>query len=320
MPFLSRLGRLWAARPREYSRLVWSLILCLCRLPWPWGEEILAVCFVARAPLRTTRLLQALAWASAQPTRGTNRWRLARRLCACHGRFVARSALIGIREPALLRQHTTVRGADRLAAGRGAILIGFHLGPLGAYLALRVAGHRVVWLGGPGAAPLWSRAIQEQYGNPSDDLFFSTSQHGGVRMGLLYRARQIVRDGGTVFLSADGLGREAFSVPVRSGRVVVRGGWLALRRATNVPVFPVLSHLQGRTQVVTVHPALPPLDDDPSVDLERCRRALAELLNEYARQFPEQCYSLAFPWPTRSPIATMRRGGFVTTSATPAGG
>ncbi len=294
MPLLSKLGSLWAGRPPEYTRLVWALILCLHRLPWPWGEEILAGCFVAKAPLRTTRLLQALAWASARSGRGASRWRLARRLCACHGRFVARSALVGIREPDVLRRHVIVRGTERLAAGGGVILLGFHLGPPGAHLALRVAGHRVVFLGGRAATALWSPAIRDRYGTPSDSLFFSGAEHRRLGAGLLYRARQIVLDGGIVFVTAEGLGREAFSVSVQGGRAVVRAGWLALRRATNAPVFPVLSHLDGHTQVVTVHAPLPTPDADPDIDIDRCRQALAGLLNDYARRFPEQCYSLAF--------------------------
>ena len=271
---------------------------CLHRLPWPWGEEILAHSFVARTVVSTMRLRQALAWAEAQRSPTGSRWGLARRLCACRGRFVARSALLGIREPERLRRHIVIHGADRLATGRGLILLGFHLGPLGACLALRVAGHRVTWLGGPSAAGLWSPRIQDRYGSPSDDLFFSASTHPLGRMRRLHQAYRIVLDGGAVFVTADGLGKHAFSVPVQGGRVVVRAGWLALRRATDAPVLPVLSHMEGRTHVVSIHPALPRLEADPAIDLDLCRRALGELLGEYVRQFPEQCYSLAFPTAT----------------------
>jgi hypothetical protein len=38
-------------------------------------------------------------------------------------------------------------------------------------------------------------------------------------------------------------------------------------------------------------------------DLDRYRVALAELLDTYVRQFPDQCYSLAFPLAVR-PRAT----------------
>ena len=282
-------------------------MLGLGALPWPWGEEILAGCFVARTLVRPTRLRQALGWAAAQAPsdRRRIRWRLARRLCANHGRFVSRSGLVGIRDPEVLRAHTVVHGGHHLAEGRGLILLGFHLGPLGAYLALRAAGHRVAWLGGTGGVGLWSERIRRRYMSPVDDLVFSTSGDARVRTRLLHRARQLVRAGDAVFVTADGLGKEVFTVGVPGGGIAVRAGWLALRRATGAPVLPVLSHLDGRTQVVTVHPALPPLDADPEADLERCRRALGELLGQYVRKFPDQCYSIPFPIAPedRTPIA-----------------
>src|SRR5439155_953064 len=195
------LAAAWEARPRTYSRVVWALVLALDALPWPWGEEILARCFVARAFVRTARLRRALAWAGAQPGAGRRRWSLARSLCFHHGRFVARSALVGMRDPETLRRHVAARGEEHLAAaGAGAILLGFHLGPAQSYLALRV-----------------------------------------------------------------------------------------------------LSHMDGRVQVVTIHPPLPASLSDPALDLEACRRALGELLGEHARRFPEQCYSLAFWLPPEEP-------------------
>lgn len=270
-------------------------MLALRRLPWPWGERILAGCFVAWTLARPRRLRQAIAWASAQPDGPGSRWRVAHGIAACEGRFMARSALLGMREPERLHRHVAVRGADRLAAGRGLILLGFHLGPPGAYLVLRVAGHRVTFLGGHGGSGLWAPEIQERYASPREDLFFSPAGSTPGKVSPLYQARQTVRDGGIVFVNADGRGKEAFSVTVPGGRASVRAGWLALRRATNAPVLPVLSHMEGRTHVVTVHPPLPSLDPEPASDLDRCRRALEALLADYVRQFPEQCYSLAFP-------------------------
>src|ERR1700693_5391971 len=158
MPSLRDLGAAWGVRPASYSRRVWALILVLDRLPWPWGEEILARVFVLSAFVRTTRLRQALDWAAAPQSTGRGRWHLARSLCAYHGRFVARSALVGIREPETLRHLITIRGEEHLAAtGRGLILLGFHLGPPGPHLALQVAGHRLTWVGPRGASGAWSR-------------------------------------------------------------------------------------------------------------------------------------------------------------------
>lgn len=270
-------------------------MLGLRALPWPCGEEILAGCFAARTLVRPTRLRQALAWASAQPGPQSSRWRLARRVAAYEGRFIARSALVGIREPELLGQQVALRGAERLAAGRGLILIGFHVGPPGAYLVLRVAGYHVTFLGGRGGSGLWAPRIRHRYASPREDVFLPLSGPTHAMMSPLYEARRIVLDGGLVLVNADGRGKRAFAVPVPGGHAVIRAGWLALRRATNVPVLPVLSHMEGRTHVVSVHSPLPPLDPDPAADLDRCRRALAELLGDYVRQFPEQCYSLAFP-------------------------
>jgi hypothetical protein len=76
------------------------------------------------------------------------------------------------------------------------------------------------------------------------------------------------------------------------------GFHLTLRRLTGAPERPVLSHFEARTHVVTEHPPLP-------VDPDDRRRALGELLGEYVRRYPEQCYSLAFPvGPPLAPPAT----------------
>jgi hypothetical protein len=126
-----------------------ALLVLLGRLPWPWGEEMLARCFVAEALLRPSRRSQAMAWAAAQPADPGRA--LARALCAFHGRIVARSALLGVRSAEQLADLVEVRGELHLARARGCLLLGFHLGPRDAYLALRLRGHRVAWLGGPGA-------------------------------------------------------------------------------------------------------------------------------------------------------------------------
>lgn len=300
MRSLGDLAAAWEARPRTYSRVVWALALALDALPWPWGEEILARCFVARAFVRTARLRRALAWAGAQPGAGRRRWSLARSLCFHHGRFVARSALVGMRDPETLRRHVEARGEEHLAAaGAGAILLGFHLGPAQSYLALRVLGHRLTWVGARGASAAWSRAIRARYQDGRGDLLLPRAQSAWARR--LYRARQIVLEGGTVFISADGGGAQALSIPLPGGPALIGAGWLLLRRTTKATVLPVLSHMDGRVQVVTIHPPLPAPLSDPALDLEACRRALGELLGEHARRFPEQCYSLAFWLPPEEP-------------------
>jgi len=287
--------RAWRERPESYSRLVWALVLALDRLPWPWGEEILAHAFVARAFVRTERLRRALAWAAAHARPGRGRWVLARCLCAFHGRFVARSALVGLRDADALSRLVSVRGDAHLAATRSAILLGFHLGPAGSYLALRVAGHRLNWIGGRGASGAWPRPIQDLYQDPRERRFFSPDRTAWLRR--LYHARQLLLAGEHVFISADGEGQAAFTVPLAGGPVLIGAGWISLCRSTGAPVLPVLAHMEGRVQVVTIHPPLPALGSEAGPDLEPCRRALARLLADHVERFPEQCYSLAFSTP-----------------------
>ena len=85
--------------------------------------------------------------------------------------------------------------------------------------------------------------------------------------GYLYRARRILLDGGALFILADSrVGRAAFAVPLPGGPMIIRSGWLTLCRLTGARVIPVVTHLEGRTQVITIHPALPtpaPGDADP---------------------------------------------------------
>lgn len=286
----------WAARPDRYSRAVWALIIALRPLPWPWGEDILAAIFAARAALPTRRARQALAWAAGQPPGRLAPRDLARALCASHGRFVARSALLGIRDARTLRRLVAVRGAAHVAAGeRGTILLGFHLGPPNAYVGLRAAGVPLTWIGGRGASRAWAHDLRARYQTDREAAFFGAEPGRWVQR--LHRALQLLLDGNHVFISADGEGREAATIALPGGPLTLRSGWLALRRATGAAVVPVLSHLEGRTQVVTVHPPLPERCADGAADLEACRGALAAVIGDYVRRFPEHCYSLAFPDP-----------------------
>jgi hypothetical protein len=270
-------------------------VVALDRLPWPWGEEILAVCSVARAFVSPARRRQALGWASALTGRRGRRWRLAGSLCAYRGRFLARSAFVGVREIETWRHLVSVRGEEHLAAAaKGAILLGFHLGPPSGHLALRATEHRLTWVGGASAADAWAQEIRDRYNGGAEDLIFAESDPPWQRARFLHQARTLLLEGRTIFMSADGIGKEAFSISLPGGPAVIREGWLALRQATGVTVLPVLSHLEGRAQIVTIHPPLPALVADRVLDREACRRAIADLLSDYVRRFPEQCFSLAF--------------------------
>jgi lauroyl/myristoyl acyltransferase len=301
-----RLRAAWAARPAVYSRRTWAFLLALDRLPWPWGEEIMGLCFVARAFVNASRLRQALAWGSAHRGTRRGRWALALASCSCHGRFVARSAFTGIRDTEALRRVVSLRGEEHLpAGGRGVIFLGFHHGPTRPDVALRIAGYRVTWVGAVGqgirnrsSAAAWPAGIQH--------LFEISGEHGSVvtpppsgsksaRLRALYRAHGILSRGESIFMTADGPGTVAFELPLPGGRALIRAGWLLLRETTGAAVLPVLSHMEGRTQVVTVYPPLPPSGADASRDLEACREVLGSLLADHVRRFPEQCYLLAFP-------------------------
>lgn len=283
------------ARPKIYSRRAWLVMRALDPLPWPWGEEILAKLFVAKAFIRPSQLRKALAWAGHYPLAGRSRWRLALSCCAHHGRFVARQALLGIRTPEDLRRHVILKGEAHLtAASTGAILLGFHGGSPGVPVALRAVGHRVTRMGGRRAVRTrWNEAWQ-RFRQASDTPL--TLSRGSASPGArLYRARRLLLDGGTLYVPAErGSGREAFQVALPGASVRIKSGWFVLRRQCAVPVLPVLAHLEGLTQVITICPPLPPPDPDQARDLEVCRVRLAALLEDYVRRFPEQCYALTF--------------------------
>jgi len=296
LPPARSLVALWRLRPAHiFSRSLWPLLLALDMAPFPWGEDLLARIFVAKAFVQVRRLREALAWAASHSADRRGRWRLALSCSSYHGRFVARMALVGVRRPEEFRRRVVLEGTERLGtAGRATILLGFHLGPPEAALALRVAGHRLTWVGGWRNSRAWSREAWRPFQGPGELLWaFEGEKFWGS---VLYRACRILRKGGTIFISADGAaGREAFRVPVPGGPVVVRSGWLALRRHTGAQVLPVLTHMEDRTQVVTIHPPLPPLDQDLAADQRACREVLGALLEGHVRRFPEQCYTLAFP-------------------------
>src|SRR5262245_16244761 len=179
MPRFRDLGAAWRRRPPHHSRRVWAMILALGSLRWPLGGELLARCFGISGLVGQRGRRQAMAWAAAQPGSGVGTRRMARALCANQGRFLARGALVGIHEPELLERHVAVRGEEHLneSGRRGAILIGFHLGPRNAYLALRAAGHALTWVGGQTTSGAWSRPIRDRYQRPGQDLFPPGREH-----------------------------------------------------------------------------------------------------------------------------------------------
>lgn len=277
-------GSNWRDVPLVFSRTAWRLMQGLDALPWPWGEALMGALFVAKAPLKPARLRQAFRWVSAQPTIRERPGKLVAQLYFHHGLAVARAAAVGLRDPRALP--LVVQGRELLdATSGGAILLGLHLGMPNSDVMLRVAGYRLRWLGGERPAGGWARIAWQPFIDRSEDLVVSRRLVDG---GVLRRAARLLLDGQTVYMTADGNGREAFSLPL-PGRppLPIRSGWVVLRELAGVPVLPVLSHREGRRQVVTIHPPLP-------TDLDACATTLGHLLQDFAGRFPSQCYSLAF--------------------------
>ena len=151
-----------------------------------------------------------------------------------------------------------VRGDEHLAAaGPGAILLGFHLGPAqsvpgppgprpSADLGRRPRRLARVVAGDPGALPARSRRPAPPGTARTRGSAACTGRGSSCSRGAASSS------------APTGAGAVAFSVPLPGGAASIGAGWLLLRRSTKAPVLPVLSHLEGRTQVVTVHPPLPP--------------------------------------------------------------
>lgn len=263
-------------------------------LPRTASSGILAALAVGDGVARG-RFAEARDWAAAV---GHGWWACrwtALSLLANHGRSVADEAMLGVqdtgREPGLV----TIEGADLLRqVSSGALLMGFHLGPPRVWTALRAAGFPVRMVARFEESrrdARWADVLAA-----GDVIALPRDQAGRLR--ALYRIRSLLAQNALVFMPADGIyGREAFRIELPGGPMILRGGWLALRRQLRVPVFPVLARTEGRRRVITIHRALPPVQPDTACDVARCREALTPLLAEYVRRHPAQCRYLAFaPW------------------------
>jgi lauroyl/myristoyl acyltransferase len=275
-------------------RVLRPLTPVLRRVPRPLAAGTLAGLAIADGLCRRRRFLLASEWAAALGRRGVARWRLAFALLANHGRFVAEEMMLGVDDLADLRQEVVIEGADHLRAGEGGrILLGFHLGPPRTAHVLQAFGHPVRSAG----------RLQDV----ADDARWAAARQagaavrlpGGIPLGRaqgLHRIRLLLKEGAFVYLTADGpFGREAFRIEVPGRDLVVRVGWLMLRRFTRAPVHPVLSYREGGRRVIVVHPPLPVPEGDPANDAEVCRAALTPLIQAYVAAHPEQCRYLAFP-------------------------
>ncbi len=280
------------------SHRLGRLVRLLRPLPRPVGEVVLAVMAMADGLVHPTRFRQATVWAAAQPGRAGPPWRLALATLATHGRFCAEEAFLGESTTAAIRRGVVLEGAEHLAgAGGGVILLGFHLGSPRTWFRLRALGYPVRLAGRLEAStrdPRWAEALA------AGEAVRLPGGSARARLVGLYQVLELLRGGALVSLSADGpFGREAFRIALPGGDLVVRGGWLALRRMSRAPTLPVLAHRDGKRHVIVVHPPLPEPDPDPARDAARCQAVLAPLVEAYVRRFPAQCRYLAFPpWST----------------------
>jgi lauroyl/myristoyl acyltransferase len=283
--------------PARLRALVWLLRRC----PRPLAEGLLATLAVVNGLARSARFRQASAWAAKRGATGWERRRLALAVLANHGRFVADEMRLG--DAGTRRDDIVVIGEEHLrAVSRGAILLGFHLGPPKTWLSLRALGYPLRFAGRLEVAVRDSRwqaaldageVIRLPAGAPED------------RMRSLLQIRNFLRDGALIYVTADGpFGREAFRIDLPGGPLIVRAGWLALRRATGVPTLPVLTYREGHRRVIVIHPPLAAPESDPVHDAARCREALAPLIEDYVRRFPSQCRWLAMPRWSRPPVAS----------------
>jgi lauroyl/myristoyl acyltransferase len=270
------------------------LLRALHPLPAPWPEEILALGALAQGLIRPSRRRRAYEWASCQPTGGRDgAWRLARALLAQRGRFLAAATQVGVRHPDELRRRLILEGTEHLEGTTtrgGTLLLGFHLGSAVTALALRVAGYRVV-LAGRGRGPLWPKAPARWIVPPQEDLIQWTDLMSCVT--AMRRIGRRLRAGDTIYMAVDGDGREAFTIRLPGRDLVVRSGWLALRRSVRVRTLPVLAHAEGGRLRVRIHPPLPVPVTDLGADIASCREHLTPILEEFVTRFPEQCFMLA---------------------------
>jgi len=202
---------------------------------------------------------------------------------------------LGFHSPDDLRANVLIEGAEHLAAApAAAILLGLHLGPSDGDLTFRVLGYPVTLIGGSdrGATMAWWSEAWRPFVTRGELSFASGDRDRWSA--VLYSARRALLDDEKIYILADGIGREAFRLSLSVGEMPIRAGWVTLHQLTGAPVLPVLRRLEGRRQVVTIHPPLPPLTPDSLSGLEDCRKLLTGLVEDYVRRFPEQCPHLAF--------------------------
>jgi lauroyl/myristoyl acyltransferase len=207
--------------------------------------------------------------------------------------LLAAATQLGVRDPGDLRRRLIVDGREHLeAAARrgGVLLVGLHLGSAATALGLKVAGYPVVFTG-RGRGPLWPRAPARFVVPAAEDLIQWTDL--ASRVIALRRIQRCLLAGGMVYMAADGDGQDAFTIALPGASLTVRSGWLTIRRRSNVSALPLLAHTQGGRLCVRIHPPFPEPVADLKADTAACHAHLAPIVEEFVRQWPEQCFMLA---------------------------
>lgn len=285
------------------SRGLERLSPLLRRCPRPLADTAFVSAALADALVRSGRYGRARAWALSRGLRGPACERLTLALLANHGRFVVDELLLPLMPDAELRDRMPIDGRQHLDAlrGSGAILLLFHLGPPGAWRAVRAHGFPVY------SAVRGASALHRGEGSDPRDRASTVPFDDGDatgRVASLFRMRRLLSEGALVALAGDGpFGHEAFRIDVEGTPLIIRRGWLALRRTGKWPVLPVLVHRERRGRaVVHVHPPLPRALDDERDDQAVCRDALALIVRDFVSRYPSQCRWLAMPhWSTAMP-------------------
>ena len=269
-----------------------AFLRALNLLPAAWAEECLALAALAQGMLRPSRRRPAHRWAASQP--GVRHpWRLTRVLLAERGRFLAALTQVGVRNPkpcAGIRpgREAAPRGgrpARRRAARRSPPRLRRHgTGAPGCRVPRRLQRARTR----PDVAPRAGALDRATGGGEPHPVDRPAKPRG--------RATTHPADPRRGRRGLHG-GRRG-----RPRRLHARAAWTRPRAQERVADGPARSQRDraaaarphgGRSATRPIHPPFPEPAADLDVELAACRAHLAPIVEEFVRQWPEQCFMLA---------------------------